>query len=291
VRGVGESTAAITVVNALPLGIGAAIGIDLKVRAEIELHPAGSTGRWEVRMSDAARTPLVVTSLDLALNRFAPGSSGTGALSLASEVPASRGLKSSSAVSSAIALSVAAATDTAVEPLEIARLSAEITRSARVSATGAMDDALAGLVPELVVTDNRRGELLRSFPVDPELEVALLVSRTTHRPSPDWIRAFEREGAPAQVAVDAALTGDWAVAMERNSEVVERVMGYDYASLRARLRSEGAVGSGVTGMGPALAAVAPRASVERVARTLPTRLGEHRVLRFSAAARRERGAS
>jgi shikimate kinase len=281
VHGVGESTAAITIVNALPTGIGAAIGIDLRARAEVELHPAGSNGKWDVTVAEEARSPLVITALSEALNHLAPGSSGTGRLSLHSDIPVSRGLKSSSAVSSAIVLAVARATDASLDPIDVARLSAKISKSAGVSATGALDDALAGLSQGIVVTDNLHGELLRSYAPDPELGVALYVPPNSHRPSPEWAAAFATERARGRVAVDAALAGNWATAMRSNTELVERVIGYDYAPVRSELLRRGAIATGVSGMGPSLAAVAPRRLLDELLTVLPGTLAERRALSFS----------
>ena len=280
-RGVGESTAAITIVNALSTGIGSAVGIELRARAEVELHPAGSHEKWDVKLADAARTPLVITSLTEALHRFAPGSSGSGELTLRSEIPSGRGLKSSSAVSSAVVLAVARATEARIDPIDVARMSAEISRAAGVSATGAFDDALAGLSSGLVVTDNRRGELLKSYPVDPELGVALFVPPNSHRPSPEWISGFAATSDQGQVAVDAALAGDWIGAMRANTELVERVIGYDYSATRSELARRGAVACGVSGMGPALAAIAPRRRLREVVAAFPRTQGERRTLDFS----------
>ena len=280
-RGVGESTAAITIVNALPTGIGSAVGVDLHVRAEVELHPAGSHGRWEVEVPEAVRTPLVIAALTESLLRFAPGSSGTGALSLRSDIPPARGLKSSSAVSTAVVLAVAHATETDVPSLEVARLSASVSRSIGLSATGALDDALAGICSGVVVTDNRGGTLLAAYPTDPTLSVALYVPEGTHRPSAEWAAAFSAEASRGRAAADAALEGDWATAMRQNTELVERVMHYDYRRLRADLRRRGAVASGVCGMGPSLAGVAPRSRIREVADSLPGPPDERRTVEFS----------
>jgi len=289
VHGLGEATAAITIVNALPTGIGSAVGIDLRTRVEVELHPAGSHGKWDVRMAELARTPLVIASLTEALRRFAPGSSGRGELKLHSEIPAARGLKSSSAVSTAVFLAVARATETEVEPIDLARLSASVARSAGVSATGALDDALAGLTTGVVVTDNRQGELLRSYSTGPHLGVALYVPDLAHPPSPEWTAAFEAEAPTSRVAVEAALSGDWVKAMHENTRLVERVMGYDYALLRAEVSRRGAVASGVSGMGPALAAIAPEDRLREVLAAFPGVSDRRRTVAFSTNSPRDRG--
>ena len=280
-RGVGEAMGAITIVNALVTGIGSAAGIRWGARAEIELHPAGSRERWDVEVADVARTPLVVCSLEVALSRLAPGSSGTGRLEVRSDIPPSRGLKSSSAVSAAVIESVARATGARAEAIDVARLSAEASRRAGLSATGAFDDALAGLSAGVVVTDNRTGQLLRTDPLPSDLEVSLVIPAQEHRPSPEWAARFTACRDDGRAAGDAALAGDWPRAMRLNSELVERLMGYDYARARGAAEDAGATACGVSGMGPTLAAVVPRARTEAVAAALASVKGERRSIAFS----------
>jgi shikimate kinase len=283
-HGVAETTSAITIVNALPTGIGSAIGIDLRVRAEVDLHPAGSHGKWDVRMADAARTPVVIAALTEALRRFAPGSSGTGELVLSSDIPPARGLKSSSAVSSAVVLAVARATDFEVGALDVARISAAVSRGAGVSATGALDDALAGLSTGLVVTDNRKEELLTTYPIPSNLGVALYISPTIHRSSPAWAPAFLAESERGREAVNRAIAGDWVAAMRANTELVEQVIGYDYTEVRTALGRCGAVASGVSGMGPALAAIGPHDRLADIVEVLPGSSEHRRTVSFTSRA-------
>ena len=75
-------------------------------------------------------------------------------IEIVSDIPVAMGLKSSSAVSSAGLLAVARASGATRPPLEIAKLSAQVSRETGVSATGAFDDALAGLASGVVVTNN-----------------------------------------------------------------------------------------------------------------------------------------
>jgi shikimate kinase len=283
VRGIGTANGAISIVNALPTGVGSAVGVELPVRAELELHPAGSTEKWDVRIPDDARTPLVIEALTQSLRRFAPGTSGRGELSVRSSVPVGRGLKSSSAVSSAVVLAVARATETDVTPIDVARISADASIVAGVSATGAFDDALAGLSVGVIVADNARAELLRTIPIDPDLRVALYVPSGPHPPSPGLRGRFESEAVASSRAVRSAIDGDWKAAMQLNTEVVERLMGYEYGAARAELLREGAVACGVSGLGPALAAIVPTDRLDSVAARLPGPPAEHRSLGFARA--------
>jgi len=280
-RGLGRATGAITIVNALPSGVGCALGIGLGVEAEVETRPttgtAGRRGRlWET--DGISRTPLIEAAMELALERYAGEEPFASALKIHSEIPMARGLKSSSAVASAVGRAVASAWGKSPEPPEIARFSAEVGRLAGVSATGALDDALAGLGPGFVVTDNSRDAVLRTGPAGPDWMVALFVPRTAHRPSPEWLERFRAARDRAQAAVDAALVGNWWTAMARNTELVEEVMGYDYQDARAGLLEAGAFGAGVSGLGPTLAAVGPAHRAQEMLASLPERGGDRRLV-------------
>ncbi|MGD0250668.1 MAG: shikimate kinase [Thermoplasmata archaeon] len=268
-HGIGRASAAITIVNALPTGVGCAVGIGLYATAEVHVRPTRKLHRPTLEIPAETRTPLVEEALRSGLARYFPSLPSDATLALHSEIPVARGLKSSSAVACAVLSAVAQAADAAASPIEIARLSADVAQETGVSATGALDDALAGLSPGFVLTDNHRRTLLREGPVDSGWEVALFVPPTSHRPSPEWSAAFRARFDEGAVAVAAAREGDWWAAMHRNTELVESVMGYPYAALRQKLRDEGALAVGVSGLGPTLAAVAPRDRIEGILDALP----------------------
>jgi shikimate kinase len=285
VRGVGTANAAISVVNALPLGIGAAVGIDWPATATAELGRGGPHEPSLVVTPRAARTPLVRSASAAARTRFSPRVPGALRLRVRSSIPRGRGLKSSSAVASAVALATARACGRDPTPRAIARISAEVGRSVGVSATGAFDDALAGLVSYVVVTNNRNDTVLRRYPLPPALAVALWIPPGRHPASPTVRQRFGRDRTLARRSVDAALDRDWAAAMTANSRLVESAMGYRYERLHATLRAAGAVASGVSGLGPAVAAIAPTPSVRRVLRAFPA-TGRRRAFRFAVPDRR-----
>lgn len=266
-HGVGRASAAVTVVNAIPTGIGCAHGVRLYAAVSVDLEP-GPAGRVEVRPESSA-TPLVLASVHAALARFSPRSTATTFVRVDSEIPRAKGLKSSSAVASATIRAVAGAVGRTVEPADVARMAAGVGREVGVSATGAFDDALAGLLPGFVVTDNRRGELLLHRPSPPDWTAVVHVPPGTHSPSPEFKAAFERAASEGDAVAEAARRGDWTEAMDRNTRLVERVMGYDYRDLRARALREGAVASGVSGLGPALASFVPRRYAAAVLSAMP----------------------
>lgn len=280
-HGVGRATGAITIVNALPLRRGSALGIDLGVEAEVLTDDPGyGPGTTEFRPEHSG-SPIVRTVLEAAARRFLPPNAVVRRLVLASDVPVGCGLKSSSAVAGAVARAVANAAGAAPSTVEVAQLVSRASRESGVSATGAFDDALACLRPGVVVTDNEADRLLREQNVPDDLKVALWIPPTRHPPAPSLLARFAREADTARPAVERALAGDWPAAMEVNSELVERVMRLPYGELRGACRRNGAIASGVSGLGPAFAALATSERLAAVVEALPRHSGEIRTVRLS----------
>ena len=275
----GTSHAAITVVNALPLGIGAAVGVAWPARASARLLAPSDRSPGVTVAPRSSSTPVVRCAARAALERWGPVGGGIR-LRVRSTIPRAKGLKSSSAVASSVVAAVAGLSGRAPSPLAVGRVAAEAGRRAGVSATGALDDALAGLESGGVVTDNRTDRCLRRFDVDAGLGVVLWIPPGRHPPSPSVQRAFARRQAIARRAVAAALDGGWVEAMRRNSSLVEAVLRYRYDALHRAAAGAGAVASGVTGLGPTFAAIAPLGRLGRVARALPTSVGRRATVRL-----------
>jgi shikimate kinase len=277
VRGVGHASGAVTIVNALPTGVGCAVAISLPVRTELDLHSTEGLSSHRIQIEHAADTPLVRETVSLGLARFAPGKMFSGEVRIDSKVPVGKGLKSSSAVGASVLAAIANALRQSRPPAEFARLAADVAQEIGLSATGAFDDCLASARGGLALTDNLRRATLRTAPFDMTLHVALYIPTLMHSPSPQWLERFRAEAKSGRTAAEAARTGKWADAMSLNTELVERVMGYEYHSLRTELVQRGAVMCGVSGLGPTLAALAPPAQIEAVAEALPRDGGEVRL--------------
>lgn len=282
-KGVATSRGAITIVNALPTGIGCAIGVDLPVEAEVTLEPGPSGGGLDVTVLGGPATPLVRESVRRGLSRAEPGSGWRVGVAIRSSIPRARGLKSSSAVATALIDAAARAAGTALSHSELANEAADAGLAVGLSATGAYDDALAGVGEGFMVTDNRRRSLLRSAEAPADLCVALWIPPAEHRPSPEWSRAFTERAGEGEPVAREAIAGRWWSAMDSNSRLVESVMGYDYREIRERADRAGALASSVSGLGPAFAAVVPIARSREVIAAWPDGPGERRVVRFARA--------
>ncbi|MCI4346238.1 MAG: shikimate kinase [Thermoplasmata archaeon] len=273
--GVGSAFGAVSFVNAMLCGQGCAAAISLRAEAEVALEEsARATPR--IRIAPEADTPLARAALLSALRRFAPDASLSAELALRSNIPPARGLKSSSAVASAIFRATEAAVGSR-EPApaeEVARLVADVGLSVGLSATGAFDDALAGLESGVVITDNPRRQVLARTAAPKEWELLLWVPRSTHAPAPQLHEALQQFASEGEEAVRQARDGNLLPALERNTRAVERALGIDHRPLHDELRRKGALASGVTGLGPSVAVVLKPESRRSVRAALPASGGE-----------------
>jgi shikimate kinase len=278
-KGVGRATGAITFVNALATGVGSAAGVALDLEAAVELHPVGASGGLVIPPD--SDSPLVRATADAALRAWAPGRPWSGRLSIRSGIPLAKGLKSSSAVSGAVARAIAAALQVLVTNEEVGRLSADVSQAIGLSATGAFDDALATLEPGVHVTENGPRRRIRTDALDPSWQVILWIPHHTHLPSPVYRDRFRELAAEGRAAEEAARRGDALGAMAANTEIVERAVGYSYHELREEVERRGALAAGVSGLGPALAVITPPERISVILRCLPPGEGEVLVTRFA----------
>lgn len=258
-KGRATSHGAGTIVNAIATGQGAAFGLTLRATANVEVRPQsfGVQARVPADVEpalavSAARRILVRSDRKVGLE-----------ISIDSEIPISRGLKSSSAVANAVVQATSRALGLDLDPLEILQTSVDAAIEAGVTITGAFDDACASLYGGICVTDNRVRRLLAldRFPSD---LVAVI-----HIP-PRMIRKSDlREGdfagirSEVEAAFHLALRGDYFRAIEANSAAYAPVLGIDETPAH-RARAAGALAAGITGTGPAILALAKPDRAERV---------------------------
>jgi shikimate kinase len=271
-RGVSRTSAALTVVNALPTGVGCAIGLERFVTASVDLE-RGRPDTIDCTPPEAG-TPLVLASVRAAWTRFGHGEVQRTALDLRSDIPVAKGLKSSSAVSTATIRAVARAVGENPSALSVAQLAAEVGRSVGLSATGALDDALAGLRAGFIITDNRTDSLISTGVPERDWAAVVYIPPGRHPLAPSLREKFEGAAPEGVRIVEEARAGRYLQAMRLNTELVERLMGYEYAGLRERVLAAGALAVGVSGLGPALVALVPFDRQADVLSCLPSDSGD-----------------
>ncbi len=248
--GWGESFGAVTVVNAIPCGKGATLGIDLKTVAAFD--PGGGELRIEVEGGD--RTDDRLARICAKRMHEALGLPCAGTLKIWSEIPVSRGLKSSSSAANAVCLAVNDAHGGTMDELEAVRIGCHSSIDAGVSVTGAFDDACGCHFGGLVVTDNVRMHIESMVPSVGEHSVLLHVPEERIEKNTLDIEAFRRRREDFERLIERSATDPFD-AMSENGRLVAELVGAD-DGLARRALEKGAAAAGMSGTGPAVAVIA-----------------------------------
>ena len=157
---------AVTVINAISCGLGAALGVRLRTEAAVRL--TNRPGRVEGRiLSDPEESTILIEKTVTHVLRYFGAEKKYGAyVETWSNIPIARGLKSSSAAANAIALAVCDALDEEIDDLTVVNLGVDAAIEAGVTITGAFDDASASYFGGLTVTNNRERKILKHIYVE-----------------------------------------------------------------------------------------------------------------------------
>jgi len=257
------SHGAITIVNAMATGKGAALGVQLQTRATVTL--TNRSGVFVARnLSDPREdSKLAKLTAQNVFTRFRADKRFGAVIETDSNIPIAVGLKSSSAASNAVALASVRALGRNVTDLEVVRFGVEASFRAGVTLTGAFDDASACYFGGVVVTDNLKRRILKRFTPNGKLKVLILVPKMkkyTRDVDPASFRSIE---PIIQVAHRSALRGDYLNSMTLNGLIYSIALGYNTGAATAALDS-GALSAGLTGKGPAVAAIVPESKKDDV---------------------------
>jgi len=248
-RGKGLSHGAGTIVNAIATGKGAAFGLDLRTEATVELDFSGEV-KVEMEGFKGEAPELAQRCVINVLQKCAP-QEGYGARVLTrSQIPISRGLKSSSAAANATVLATLDALGMRVDPLSAIKIGTMSAKEAKVSVTGAFDDACASLLGGVVLTDNTKQRVLKRDRLPEGLRAVIHVPETQIRKS-DLPLERMRSLAPAvEAAFQKARQGRYAEAMIINSLSYTAALGLSM-EITFQALAHGAYASGLSGTGPA----------------------------------------
>src|SRR5919109_1071817 len=247
---------AISIVNAIATGRGAALGISLKVAAEVELDNGRGirflTGRHADRLinniirniipKEIIETNLITIRVD-------------------SEIPIGYGLKSSSAVSNAVALACGRlAKEDDIDDYQILEAAVRSSLDAKVSLTGAYDDATACYFGGFTVTDNYSRRLIRSEKAPENLTAVILLPRNRTRGDICKLSSL------SDIFIDAsrlAEAGQYWKAMKLNGVLASAALSSRYTPVMAALEN-GALAASISGNGPSIAALAYPHKIDQI---------------------------
>jgi len=257
VFGVGVSWGALTVVNALVTGRGAAIGVRLRTRVEVSSE--AKEGWVNIRASGSAGDLLGAVYNEF-LRKTKVQAFDIRAL-ITTDLPGGMGMKSSSSVANALILALADAYNLTMSHMDVLSINTSASIRAGVSYTGALDDAAACLLGGVTVTDNRLGLILRRYSAKPEKAI-FLIPRGLHRP--DVTKKLSSDMRCSLVTAHRlALIGRYHEALNINGAVYAYAYGYPNQPTLEAWRL-GASAAGITGNGPAYAALAENGVLEEL---------------------------
>jgi shikimate kinase len=276
-RSVSVTNSAITVVSAFASGKGAAIGIGIpcEVIAELKERKNGDKSS-DLKIVGTISDPhklvhmSAIDSIDYL--RVSIPKSHQLVISIDSKIPVAVGLKSSSAVSVAVVKAIFglySENQEADRSQEILRLSCKASIRSGASLTGAFDDAAAGFLGGLVFSDNIKFKLLGQENVKKDIGsiVKILVpEREKKLTSSLDLSAYQEYKKMSLEAFRFAVDGVLAQGMLLNSIIHSLVHHYSLRPVVSSI-SEGATAAGISGKGPAVAAICRNSKTsDRVAR-------------------------
>jgi shikimate kinase len=272
-KAVALSHGAATIVNAMALGKGAAFGVDLWTKAEVKLTDEPAIIKGEITSDPAESTALIERTVARVFQHFGIEKRFGAKVKTWSDIPIARGLKSSSAAANAVALAAVAALGETLEDLTVIKLGVEAAFEAKVTVTGAFDDACASYFGGAVVTDNLKRKVVKRFTLPQGLTILFMVPSGKAYTGDSDVAKLKIVKPLVEIAYTEASKGNFWAALTLNGLVYSAALGYD-TSIALDALAAGALAAGLCGKGPAVTAVVAHDKVDSVKAVLQCHEGE-----------------
>jgi len=262
-KGTATTHGAASIVNGIACGKGAAFGLALEMVATVEL--TGEPGRFDVLIENEPdeETALARHCVQKVLERFGLEKTHGANVTTRSQIPISRGLKSSSAAANAIVLAAFKALKEDAPDMDVIGIGIDASFRAGVTITGAFDDACATYFGSVVVTDNVEKRILAQYRIEQDYDVIIHVPARKIRKREVDVSRLRSIRAPAELAVRLTMEKDFSSGMLVNGLAYSAAMGLS-AQVALKALEAGAVSAGVSGTGPATVVLAPPERTEAV---------------------------
>ena len=239
---------AVSIVSAIANKKGATLGISLKVEAIVETSEGKGIVIQSENKSLSSRLinktiEKIVTKKDLEKNKIT--------VTLTSEIPTGYGLKSSSAISSAVALACAKIFKPKLTDHQILLSGVEASIESKVSITGAYDDACSCYYGGFNVTDNGKRKRIQFEKVPTNLIAVIFIPKNRKRGNLKKLKILS-----------PIFNNAWELAKEKkywesmiiNGLATSTILNSD-PKIIVDLIEKGALGASVSGNGPSIAAI------------------------------------
>jgi len=265
---------AISIVNAIATGKGATLGISKNIDVIIETSQGhGITTETNGKLLRSRLINRVVEKIvpkkELQKTKLK--------ILLDSEVPTGYGLKSSSAISSAVALGCAKLFKPNMNDTEILNAGVKASIETKVSLTGAYDDACACYYGGFVVTDNYKKKLIRSEKCLNHVSAVIFIPKSRKRGNVRKLKTFSDD---FEQAWNLAKKSDYWNAMNLNGIATSTILSSE-PEIILKLIENGAIGASVSGNGPSIAAIVKNNAVSKIEKIFSTLEGNTTVAQIN----------
>ena len=248
---------AVSLVNAIANKKGATLGISLTVEATLETTPGKGIIIQSKNKTISSRlinktVEKILTKKELEQNKIT--------LSLESEIPTGYGLKSSSAISSAVALACAKVFKPKLTDQQILLAGVDASIESKVSITGAYDDACSCYFGGFNVTDNAKKTIVCSEKIPSKLIAIIFIPKNRKRGN---VKNLKTLSAVFENAWTLAKNSNYWEAMIINGLATSTILNSD-PKIITNLLEKGAIAASVSGNGPAIAAIVKKENEQNV---------------------------
>jgi shikimate kinase len=254
---------AATIVNAIAMGRGAAFGVDLWTKAEVKITNEPEIIEGKIVSDPYESLALIKKTVERVFTHFGVEKEFGARVKTWSNIPVARGLKSSSVAANAIVLATVAALDKKLDDLTIVNLGVDAAFDAKVTITGAFDDACASYFGGVVVTDNLKRRIIRRFAIPEELAILFFVPSEKAYTGGSNVKMMKSVAPLVKIAYRETLKGNFWSALTLNGLIYSSALGFN-SSIALDALMVGALAAGLCGKGPAVTAVVPNEKVDLV---------------------------
>ena len=239
---------AISLVNAIATGNGATLGIDTFVK--VKLEKKDGTGIYITTDNKTISSKLINKVIKNTISKKQLEKTKLE-LDFKSNIPTGYGLKSSSAISTAVTMACSKAFKRKFTDKEILGIGVKSSLQTKVSITGAFDDACGCYYGGFNVTNNYKRNLVLRCPAPTNLQAIIFLPKSRKRGNIKKLKNFK----PAfEKAWELAKNSDFWNALILNGLATSSILNTN-PKLILRLMEKGAIGASISGNGPSIVAI------------------------------------
>lgn len=259
-----RSPGSATIINAIATGFGSAFGIGLDIVCNAKTQSHSITCSNDVGV-DTSLMELCVSNV---FDYYGVDADEFGLdIKTTSELPMASGLSSSSALSNAVTAisSKIISEEFNLEPLsdfDIINLAIESSLKAKVTITGAFDDATASYFGGVTVTDNGARKILIKEPME-ELPVLVYMPNFISKSGSSDVNKMKLMAPLVETAFEIAKNKNYFKALNLNGLIYAAALGFD-SSIAIEALNAGALASGLSGTGSSFVAICEEDKIDDI---------------------------